>query len=151
MLICQIIRYNANDCPKKPGIFPQYKAPEAKKRYAQIAHVLYLGNENSTEDEKVELLLKAVADLKKELDIPASIREYGIDVARMRSARNAVDGVVRPGVRNPCRLVILEVPRLLVPSRLLHGRPVVDRVHRLHFTYRVVKIQCELYHVGSSL
>ena len=79
LLICQIIRYNANDCPKKQGIFPQYKAPEAKKRYAQIAHVLYLGNENSTEDEKVDLLLKAVADLKKELDIPSSIREYGID------------------------------------------------------------------------
>ena len=30
---------------------------------------------------KVELLLKAIADLKKELDIPSSIKEYGIDEA----------------------------------------------------------------------
>ncbi|MEE6206761.1 MAG: bifunctional acetaldehyde-CoA/alcohol dehydrogenase [Alphaproteobacteria bacterium] len=79
LLLCQIIRYNATDCPKKQAIFPQYIAPEAKKRYAQIAHVLYLGNENSTDDEKVELLLKAIVDLKKKIGIPASIREYGID------------------------------------------------------------------------
>ena len=44
-----------------------------------MAHVLYLGDANSTEDERVELLLKAVADLKATLDIPSSIREYGID------------------------------------------------------------------------
>lgn len=79
LLICQVIRYNATDCPRKQAIFPQYKAPEAKKRYAQVAHVLYLGDANSTEDERVELLLKAVADLKATLDIPSSIREYGID------------------------------------------------------------------------
>lgn len=79
LLLCQIIRFNATDCPKKQAIFPQYVAPEAKKRYAQIAHVLYLGNENSTDDEKVELLLNAIVDLKKKIGIPASIREYGID------------------------------------------------------------------------
>ncbi len=79
LLICQIIRYNATDCPKKQGIFPQYKAPEAKKRYAQVAHVLYLGDANSTDDERVELLVKAVADLKNTLEIPPSIRAYGVD------------------------------------------------------------------------
>ena len=79
LLLCQIIRFNATDCPKKQAIFPQYVAPEAKKRYAQIAHVLYLGNESSTDDEKVELLLNAIVDLKKKIGIPASIREYGID------------------------------------------------------------------------
>jgi len=79
LLLCQIIRFNATDCPKKQAIFPQYIAPEAKKRYAQIAHVLYLGNENSTDDEKVDLLLNAIVDLKKKIGIPASIREYGID------------------------------------------------------------------------
>ncbi len=79
LLICQIIRYNATDCPQKQAIFPQYKIPEAKKRYAQIAHVLYLGDENCTDDDKVNLLLQAIVDLKKTVGIPASIREYGID------------------------------------------------------------------------
>ena len=79
LLLCQVIRFNATDCPKKQAVFPQYKAPEAKKRYAQIAHVLYLGSENLTDDERVELLLQAIVDLKKKIGIPASIREWGID------------------------------------------------------------------------
>ncbi len=79
LLICQVIRYNANDCPKKQTIFPQYKAPEAKKRYAQIAHVLYLADDTVSDDEKVERLLQAVTKLKEEIGIPKSIREWGID------------------------------------------------------------------------
>ena len=79
LLICQVIRFNANDKPARQAIFPQYEVPEAKKRYAQIAHVLYLADENTPEDKRVELLLKAIVDLKKELQIPASIQEYGID------------------------------------------------------------------------
>lgn len=79
LLICQVIRYNATDRPKKQAIFPQYKAPEAKKRYAQIAHVLYLGNQKSTEDERVELLIQKVAELKDIIGIPRSIKAYGID------------------------------------------------------------------------
>ena len=79
LLICQIIRYNATDNPKKQAIFSQYRAPEAKKRYAQIAHGLYLGTQKSTDDERVELLIKAVADLKKQIGIPKSIKEWGVD------------------------------------------------------------------------
>ncbi len=79
LLICQVIRYNATDKPKKQAVFPQYKAPEAKKRYAQIAHVLYLGNQKSTEDERVELLIQKVVELKDILEIPRSIKAYGID------------------------------------------------------------------------
>lgn len=79
LLICQIIRFNATDCPKKQATFPQYRAPEAKKRYGQIAHVLYLADETVPDDEKVERLIKAVAELKDTIGIPKSIREWGID------------------------------------------------------------------------
>ena len=79
LLICQVIRFNANDCPKKQTAFSQYAAPEAKKRYAQIAHVLYLGNDKMSEDKRVDLLIKKVAELKKIIGIPKSIRAYGID------------------------------------------------------------------------
>ncbi len=79
LLICQVIRYNANDKPTRQAAFPQYEMPEAKKRYAQIAHTLYLGTESDSEDEKVDLLIKAIADLKEKLNIPSSIRAYGID------------------------------------------------------------------------
>lgn len=79
LLICQVIRFNANDKPTRQAAFPQYEVPEAKKRYAQIAHVLYLADENTSEDERVELLLKAVVDLKNTLQIPSSIQAYGVD------------------------------------------------------------------------
>ena len=79
LLICQVIRFNATDCPKKQATFSQYKAPEAKKRYAQIAHVLYLADDTVSDDEKVERLLKAIADLKKKIGIPKSIKEWGVD------------------------------------------------------------------------
>ena len=99
LLICQIIRFNATDCPKKQGIFPQYKSPEAKERYAQIAHVLYLGNSKTTDDERVELLLKAVADLKDTLDIPKSIQAYGID---KKTFMKNLDTLVRLAYDDQC-------------------------------------------------
>ena len=75
-ILNQIIRFNATDCPQKQCIFPQYKFPNAKKRYGQIADELNLGGEN--DDEKVELLLEAITNLKKDIGIPLSIRDAGV-------------------------------------------------------------------------
>jgi acetaldehyde dehydrogenase/alcohol dehydrogenase len=99
LLLCQIIRFNATDCPKKQAIFPQYKAPQAKKRYAQIAHVLYLGNEKNTEDQQVDLLLDAIVELKKTIGIPSSIREYGIDE---KVFKDNLDELVRLAFDDQC-------------------------------------------------
>ena len=76
MLISQVIRFNANDCPTKQATFPQYKFPNAKAKYGQIADELKLGGAN--DDEKTELLLNAITELKKAIDIPLSIRDYGV-------------------------------------------------------------------------
>lgn len=73
LLISHVIRYNATDVPFKQAIFPQYKYPDAKQRYAQIADHLQLGG--TTLDEKVERLIIAVEELKRDLDIPATIKE----------------------------------------------------------------------------
>ncbi len=76
LLFNQIIKYNATDCPTKQGIFPQYKFPNAKAKYGQIADELNLGGKN--DDEKVALLIKAITKLKKEIEIPNSLKEMGI-------------------------------------------------------------------------
>jgi len=99
LLICQVIRYNATDCPKKQTAFPQYKAPEAKKRYAQIAHVLYLADENVSDDEKVERLIKAVAELKEKIGIPSSIRAWGVDE---KLFKDNLDKLVRLAFDDQC-------------------------------------------------
>lgn len=77
LLINQVIRYNATDCPGKQCAFPQYKFPNAKAKYGQIADELGLGGKN--DDEKVDLLIKAITNLKKELNIPLSIKDAGVN------------------------------------------------------------------------
>ncbi len=76
LLLNQVIKYNATDCPAKQCAFPQYKFPNAKAKYGQIADELGLGGKN--DDEKVDLLIAAISKLKKEINIPASIKEMGI-------------------------------------------------------------------------
>ena len=73
LMISHVIRYNATDAPFKQATFSQYKYPEANARYARIAE--FLGLSGITEVEKVNALIAAVEDLKRQLDIPASIRD----------------------------------------------------------------------------
>lgn len=73
LMISHVIRYNATDAPFKQAIFSQYHYPQAKQRYAEIADYLHLGGE--TPDEKVERLVNAVEDLKRQLDVPLTIKE----------------------------------------------------------------------------
>ncbi|MBQ2811164.1 MAG: bifunctional acetaldehyde-CoA/alcohol dehydrogenase, partial [Alphaproteobacteria bacterium] len=76
LLISQVIRYNATDCPAKQAVFPQYRYPNAKAAYAAFAEGL--GIKGKTDDEKVDNLIKAVEELKKAVNIPASIKEWGV-------------------------------------------------------------------------
>lgn len=73
LMISHVIRYNATDAPFKQTIFPQYHYPSAKWHYANIADYLQLGGH--TEDEKVDLLIRAIEKLKRQLDLPTTIKE----------------------------------------------------------------------------
>ncbi len=77
LLIRQVMKYNASDAPHKQAIFPQYKFPCAKTKYGQIADELGLGGNN--DDEKVQLLINAVDDLMKKVELPNSIKDFGVD------------------------------------------------------------------------
>lgn len=79
MLINEVIKYNATDAPFKMGTFAQYETPQAIERYAQAADYIGLGGE--TNEEKVQLLIKKIEELKAQINIPASIKEAGIDEA----------------------------------------------------------------------
>jgi acetaldehyde dehydrogenase/alcohol dehydrogenase len=76
LLIRQVIKYNAVDYPHKQATFPQYKFPNAKEKYAQIADELGLGGK--TNDEKVELLISAIDKLMKSINLPNSIKDFGV-------------------------------------------------------------------------
>jgi acetaldehyde dehydrogenase/alcohol dehydrogenase len=76
ILINEVIRFNAVDNPRKQAAFPQYKYPNAKWRYARIAD--YLGLGGNSEEEKIELLIKAIDELKAKVNIPKTIHEAGV-------------------------------------------------------------------------
>jgi len=76
LLICQVIKYNSTEAPTKQGIFPQYQYPNARAAYAEFADALGLGGK--TDEEKVNNLIKALQDLKKKLNIPLSIKDWGV-------------------------------------------------------------------------
>ena len=79
LLINQVIRFNATDCPTKQAAFAQYKFPKAKEKYGQIVDNLEFGDlSGKTADDKVNMLLDAITNLKKELNIPLSIKEAGV-------------------------------------------------------------------------
>ncbi|MFT8352494.1 bifunctional acetaldehyde-CoA/alcohol dehydrogenase [Clostridium saccharoperbutylacetonicum] len=76
LLIDEAIRFNAVDNPLKQTAYPQYKYPNVKSRYARIADYLNLGG--NSEEEKVELLIKAIDELKERLNLPKTIKEAGV-------------------------------------------------------------------------
>ncbi len=86
IMLPYVIEYNATDTPTKQGLLPQYKYPWVKGRYARIADMLHLaddveGDGPEARAEKTSRLVRAIEDLKKDLGIPASLKEAGIPEA----------------------------------------------------------------------
>ena len=79
LMINEVIRFNATDNPIKQAAFPQYEYPTAISRYARISDYLGLGGKSDMD--KIDKLTEKLDELKNELNIPASIKEYGIDEA----------------------------------------------------------------------
>jgi acetaldehyde dehydrogenase/alcohol dehydrogenase len=90
LLLCNVIRYNATDNPTKQAAFPQYEYPSAVSRYARAADYIAMAvndqqntpyiktKAQDTQQQRVEELVKGIEKLKKELDIPNSIKEWGV-------------------------------------------------------------------------
>ncbi|KXZ39150.1 acetaldehyde dehydrogenase / alcohol dehydrogenase [Alkalithermobacter thermoalcaliphilus JW-YL-7 = DSM 7308] len=76
ILLPHVIEYNASK-PSKLTAFPKYKEFIADKKYAQIAKAL--GLKADTVEEGVKSLINAIKDLLKELNMPSTVKECGID------------------------------------------------------------------------
>ena len=129
LLITNVIRYNANDNPTKQAAFSQYDRPKAKCRYAEIARFLGLGG--ATNDESVDNLIAWVEELKREVEIPASIKESGVNEAEFLAKLDAVavdafdDQCTGANPRYP---LIAEFRAILEDS--YYGRPFVELADR---------------------
>jgi acetaldehyde dehydrogenase/alcohol dehydrogenase len=83
LLLSNVVLYNATDVPVKQAAFSQYTHPDAKARYSRVAD--YLGLGGRTPEEKVNLLIAKIEELKAALGIPSSIKAYGIPEAAFKA------------------------------------------------------------------
>ncbi|HEJ0075062.1 TPA: bifunctional acetaldehyde-CoA/alcohol dehydrogenase [Klebsiella oxytoca] len=119
LMICNVIRYNANDNPTKQTAFSQYDRPQARRRYAEIADHLGLTAPGDRTAAKIEKLLGWLEALKTELGIPKSIREAGVQEADFlahvdKLAEDAFDDQCTGA--NPRYPLISELKQLLTDS-----------------------------------
>jgi acetaldehyde dehydrogenase/alcohol dehydrogenase len=129
LLLANVVRYNANDNPTKQSAFSQYDRPKARCRYAEIARALGLGGADN--DASVANLIAWIEQLKRELEIPASIQAAGVlegeFMARLDAlAEDAFDDQCTGA--NPRFPLISEVKTILLDS--FYGRPFVEAGNR---------------------
>ncbi|OTA19970.1 putative alcohol-acetaldehyde dehydrogenase [Xenorhabdus beddingii] len=128
LLICNVIRYNANDNPTKQTAFSQYDRPQARRRYAEIAQHLGLTTSSDRTAAKIEKLLAWLEEMKSQLGIPASIRETGVQEADFlakidKLAEDAFDDQCTGA--NPRYPLISELKQLLLDS--FYGREFTEQ------------------------
>ena len=77
LVLTDVMKYNSSEVPTKMGTFSQYQYPHALARYAEIGR--FVGCTGKTDQEVFDKLIKKLEDLKKEIEIKDSIKEYGVD------------------------------------------------------------------------
>lgn len=79
ILLPHVVAYNGSPNPTKFVSFPKYEHFIAPQKFQQIAK--HLGLPASTPEEGVASLVNAIKDLMKELNMPMSVQECGINEA----------------------------------------------------------------------
>ena len=77
LLICEVMRFNAEEVPTKMGTFSQYQYPHTLERYAECAH--FCGVCGKDDSETLELFIQKIEQLKERVGIKKTIRDYGVD------------------------------------------------------------------------
>eukprot|EP00980_Cylindrotheca_fusiformis_P028243 scaffold22589_cov138-Cylindrotheca_fusiformis.AAC.6 len=131
LLLCNTIRFNATNLPTKQTAFSQYDRPNALRRYGEIA--LHLGFTHEHTVDRVNAMLEWLDDLKRDLNIPMSIQEWGVPESDFLAkvdelAVNAFDDQCTGA--NPRYPLISELRSILLDS--YYGRTYVEEYERGH-------------------
>lgn len=85
ILLPHIVAYNASNRPTKQSILSQYKCPVAKSRYAKLVDILHFKTnekfESGLDQESINIriLVEAIQNLKKSLNVPMCVKDHGIE------------------------------------------------------------------------
>ena len=97
VILTDVMRYNSAEVPTKMGTFPQYQSPHALARNAEIGR--FVGLEGKDDSEVFEKLLKKLEQLKKDIEIKPTIRDYGIEETYFL---NTLDDMVEQAFNDQC-------------------------------------------------
>ena len=97
LMINEVIRFNATEVPTKMGTFSQYDHPHALARYAEVATSLGLGGKD--DNEKVENLIKEIDELKAQIGIKPTIKDY---VPNEQAFLDSLDDMVEKAFDDQC-------------------------------------------------
>ena len=97
LLINEVIKFNSSNTPTKMGTFSQYDHPHTLERYAEVAS--YLGLNGTTDEEKVNNLIKAIDELKEKIGIKPTIKDYIPDEEKFLSS---LDEMVEQAFDDQC-------------------------------------------------
>ena len=76
LVLDNVMRFNSSEAPVRMGTFPQYKYPNALRRYAEIAESI--GIDGKDDNEKLDKLIAKIDELKDKIGIKHTIKDYGI-------------------------------------------------------------------------
>ncbi|MEH7252528.1 bifunctional acetaldehyde-CoA/alcohol dehydrogenase [Neobacillus niacini] len=112
ILLPHVIRYNSAK-PNKFMTYPKYEHFIADQRYAEIAKVLGLPAETTTEG--VNSLIEAIIKLAKEIEVPMSIEEMGVSKSEFerkvnKLAEHAFDD--QDTIANPKQPLVSELAQI---------------------------------------
>lgn len=77
LVLTDVMRYNSAEVPTKMGTFPQYQYPHTLARYAEIGR--FVGLTGKDDQEVFEKLLDKLEQLKKDIEIKPTIKDYKVD------------------------------------------------------------------------
>lgn len=77
LLINEVMKFNADPCPRKMGTFSQYQYPHTLERYVECAN--FIGIVGRDDNDTFNKLLKAIDELKEKVGVRKCIKDYGIE------------------------------------------------------------------------
>ena len=100
LLLIEVMKFNASPTPKKMGTFPQYAYPDCLARYARIARTV--GCVGATDEEAFAALIEKFKALRKNLEIPETIREAIGDKGTEAEFLDSLDKMSRDAFDDQC-------------------------------------------------
>lgn len=90
LVLPAVVRYNAVNAPRRHAVFPQYAYVQGLERAAMLSDHWELEARNASLETKRDAVVAQLAQLRKQVGLPATLREAGINTQQFKAALPAM-------------------------------------------------------------